>query len=246
MKLLGKKAIVTGANKSIGKAIAIAFAKEGADVVISYRTDEKGAFETVEAIRATGRQSKAMYGDFIEVKEVEHFFNQAIEFLRHVDILVNNAAGYDTTPFFDLSVDKFEHLLKVGVVAPMLFTQLAAKHMIQEKIAGKIINISAISGNRPYPNRVAHSAAKSALNMLTQSTALELAPYHIRVNAIAPGATPYDESTIYESAAMEGIPLKRAGTAKDQASAAVYLASDDSAWVTGHILIVDGGQSLSF
>jgi NAD(P)-dependent dehydrogenase (short-subunit alcohol dehydrogenase family) len=87
---------------------------------------------------------------------------------------------------------------------------------------------------------------KSALNILTQSATLELAPYGIRVNAIAPGTTPYDEATIYESSVMEGIPLKRAGTPRDQASAAVYLASDDSSWVTGHILIVDGGQSLSF
>ncbi len=219
MKLLGKKAIVTGANKSIGKAIAIAFANEGADVVISYRSDEKGAADTVKAIKGIGRLSKAIYSDFIEVKEVEHFFKQAIDFLGHIDILVNNAAGYDTSSFLDLSVEKFEYLLKAGVMAPMLLTQLVAKHMIQEKIAGKIINISSISGNRPYPNRVAHSTAKGALNMLTQSTALELASYNIRVNAIAPGATPYDESSIFESSVMEGIPLKRAGTPRDQASA---------------------------
>lgn len=245
MKLLGKKAIVTGANKSIGRAIAIAFAEEGADVVISYRSDEKGALETVKAIQDKGRLSKAIHADFIEVKAIEHFFKQAMDFLGHVDILVNNAAGYDTSSFLELSVETFEHLFKAGVMAPMLLTQLAAKQMIQGKIAGKIINISSISGNRPYPNRTAHSTAKSALNMLTQSTALELAPYNIRVNAIAPGVTPYDESTIYESAVAEGIPIKRAGTPKDQAHAAIYLASDDSAWTTGHILIVDGGQSLS-
>lgn len=246
MKLLGKKAIVTGANKSIGKAIAIAFAEEGADVVISYRSDEIGAAETTKAIRDIGRLSKAIYGDFLDAKEVEHFFKQALDFLGHVDILVNNAAGYDSSSFLDLSVEKFDSLLKVGVMAPMLLSQLAAKHMIQGKIAGKIINISSISGNRPYPNRTAHSTAKSALNMMTQSIALELASYNIRVNAIAPGATPYDESTIYESSVMAGIPLKRAGTTRDQAAAAVYLASEDSSWVTGQILTVDGGQSLSF
>jgi len=246
MKLLGKKAIVTGANKSIGKAIALAFAEEGADIVISYRSDEAGAAETVKAVKDTGRQSKSIYGDFIEVKEIEHFFQGALDFLGHVDILVNNAAGYDTSAFLDLSVEKFEYLFKAGVMAPMLLSQLVSKHMIQEKVAGKIINISAISGSRPYPNRVAHSTAKSALNMLTQSTALELAPYNIRVNAIAPGVTPYDESTIYESSIIEGIPLKRAGIPKDHANAAIYLASDDSSWVTGHILTVDGGQSLSF
>jgi NAD(P)-dependent dehydrogenase (short-subunit alcohol dehydrogenase family) len=246
MKLLGKKAIVTGANKSIGKAIAIAFAEQGADVVISYRSDGKGAEETVQAIKDIGRLSQAIYADFIDVKEAEGVFKQAVDFLGHVDILVNNAAGYDTSTLLDLSVESFEYLLKVGVMTPMLLIQLAAKHMIQENITGKIINISSISGNRPYPHRVANSTAKSALNMLTQSAALELAPYNIRVNAIAPGTTPYDESTIFESSVMEGIPLKRAGRARDHASAAIYLASDDSSWVTGHILTVDGGQSLSF
>lgn len=131
-------------------------------------------------------------------------------------------------------------------MAPTLLTQLVAKHMIKEEISGRIINVSAISGLRPYPNRVAHSTAKSALNMLTQSTALELAPYNIRVNAIVPGATPYDESIIYDNTAAKGIPLKRAGTPRDQANGAVYLASDESSWVTGHMLVVDGGQSLSF
>lgn len=246
MKLLGKKAIVTGAYKSIGKAIAIAFAEEGADVVISYRSDEEEAQETVQVIKDMGRASLAIYGDFTDIKQVEKFFKQAIDFLGNIDILVNNAAGYDTSAFLDLKVERLEYLLKVGVMAPMLLTQLAARLMIQENISGKIINISSISGTRPYPNRVANSTAKSALNMLTQSTAIELAPYHIRVNAIAPGTTPYDESTIFESSVMEGIPLKRAGKAKDHASAAIYLASDDSSWITGQVLTVDGGQSLSF
>lgn len=239
MKLLGKKAIVTGANRSIGKSIAIAYAKEGADVVISYRTDEKGALETVKEIQKLGRSCKAIHADFSHTKEVEKFFTQALNFLNHVNILVNNAAGYDTKPFHDVSVDTFEYLLKVGVVAPMHLTQLATSHMIKETISGSIINISSISGIRPYPNRVAHSTAKAALNMLTQSTALELAKYNIRVNAIAPGATPYDESHTLST----GI---RVGTPQDQAHGAVFLASDDSRWVTGQILTIDGGQSLSF
>lgn len=244
MRLLGKKAIVTGANRSIGKAIAIAFAEEGADVLISYRSDVKGASETVKAIKDAGRLGKAIQGDFSDTNNVEVFFKEALNFLGSVDILVNNAAAYDTSSFLDLNVNTLEYLLKAGVMAPMLLTQLAAKQMIQNKISGNIINISSISGHRPHPNRVAHSTAKSALNMLTKSTALELAPYGIRVNAIAPGATPYDESSIFESSVAEGIPLKRAGTPRDQSKAAIYLASDEASWVTGQILIVDGGHSL--
>ncbi len=121
-------------------------------------------------------------------------------------------------------------------------TQLTAKDMIAHKKNGAIINISSISGLRPYPNRVAHSAAKAALNMLTKSTALELAPYGIRVNAIAPGGIPYEEST--EPTAEN--PLGRYGRPDDIANAALFLAGDDSSWMTGQIMVIDGGHSLSF
>src|SRR5438128_1872139 len=119
MKLLGKKAIVTGASKSIGKAIAIAFAKEGADIVISYRSDAKGAADTAHEIQSAGRLCKALHADFVAAKDIAHFFKQAVDFLGRVDILVNNAAGYDTSSFLDLPVDTFEYLLKAGVIAPM-------------------------------------------------------------------------------------------------------------------------------
>jgi NAD(P)-dependent dehydrogenase (short-subunit alcohol dehydrogenase family) len=235
MKLLGKKAIVTGANRSIGKAIAIAFAKEGADVVISYRSDEAGAKDTISAVEQLGRLGKCIF-------VVKIFFQQAIEYLGGVDILVNNAGGYDTTAFLELEIDKFESVLKISLSAPMLLTQLAALNMIQSSIAGVIINISSISGNRPYPNRVAHSTAKAALNMLTQATALELAQHNIRVNAIAPGATPYEDDVTPNFE----IPIKRMGKPLDQATAALFLASDESSWMTGQVLTIDGGQSLSF
>lgn len=187
-----------------------------------------------------------MHADFAKAHEIERFFQQALDFLGHLDILVNNAAGYDTSPFLDLSAEQFESLVKIGVTAPLHLSQLAAKHMIREKIAGRIINVSSITGNRPYRNHTAHTTVKSVLNMLTQSMALELAPYNIRVNAIAPGNTPYDETLIYESSIIKDIPLQRAGMAKDHAHAALYLASDESSWITGQILTVDGGQSLSF
>ncbi len=244
LKLLNKKAIVTGANRSIGSAIAIAFAKQGADVVISYRSDAEGAQATVAEIQKANRLGNAIYADFSHPDNPDAFFKDALGFLGSVDILVNCAGGYDTRPFLELGVDVFELLFKVGVSAPMRLIQLAAQHMIHAKISGSIINISSISGNRPYPNRVAHSTAKAALNMLTQSTALELAQHNIRVNAIAPGATPYRDDI--DPPLLEGIPLKRAGLPEDQANAAVFLASEESSWMTGQIMTIDGGQSLSF
>lgn len=244
MRLQGKKAIITGASRSIGRAIAVAFAKQGADVLISYHFDEKGAQETVSEIQKANRFGKAIYSDFSQTEKINTFFNQALDFLDHVDILVNCAGEYDTSSFLELDIDKFELLLKVGVSAPMQLIQLSSQHMIYEKIAGSIINISSISGNRPYPNRVAYSTAKAALNMLTQSTALELAQHSIRVNAIAPGATPYNNDI--DPSLLKEIPMKRVGRPEDQANAAVFLASEASSWMTGQIMVIDGGQSLSF
>lgn len=242
MRLKGKKAIVTGANRSIGQAIAVEFARQGADVVVSYRSDEAGAIKTIEAVEKLGQKGKAIYVDFSKEESAQAFFDQSLDFLKKVDILVNNAAGYDTTEFLGLDKDVFKELLDIGVVAPMLLTQMVSAHMIDNGIDGSIINVSSISGLRPYPNRVAHSTAKAALNMLTKNTALELAKYNIRVNGIAPGATPYDLSD--QENLAKSIPLKRVGLPEDQAKAAVFLASDDSSWMTGHIMVIDGGQSL--
>jgi NAD(P)-dependent dehydrogenase (short-subunit alcohol dehydrogenase family) len=244
MKLRNKTAIVTGANRSIGRSIAHLFAQEGAAIAISYRSDEVGARRCVELIEGTGQKAVAIQADFSDVKQVPRFFEQAVAFLGEIDILVNCAAGYDTTGFLNLDVKTFDHLLQVGVVGPMALTQLVAKQMCAKKRGGSIINISSISGIAPYPNRTAHSTAKAALNMLTRVTALELAPYGIRVNAIAPGATPYDSDET--GMATDSIPLGRVGTPEDQAKAALYLASEDSSWMTGHVMVIDGGQSLSF
>jgi NAD(P)-dependent dehydrogenase (short-subunit alcohol dehydrogenase family) len=238
MKLSGKKVVVTGAAKNIGRGIALALAKEGADVIISYRVDEKEARNTVNEIKKLGGNCECLQADFSQRAGIEKFHQEAQKRLLQIDLLVNNAADYDTRSFLELDADTFDRLLKVGVSAPMLLTQLTAKHMIQHGIQGSIINITSISGNRPYPNRVAHSTAKAALNMFTQACALDLAVYGIRVNAIAPG------KIVDRETPDEEIPLNRTGTPADVAAAVIYLATH--AWVTGQILIVDGGQSLSF
>ena len=241
MKLKDKKILVTGASRSIGRAIAERFSQEGAHVLISFRSDEDGAKKVVQNLKSVSNFGEAIHADFSIRENVEHCFEEAVSILGHIDILVNNAADYDTTPFLDLEPDKFSQLLQIGVIAPMILTQLVARKMKEKKIDGSIINIASISGIKTHPCRVAHSTAKAALIMLTKSTALELAPFNIRVNALAPGSTPY-EGEIWGT---EAIPLGTEGSAKYQANGALYLASDDSIWVTGQVLAIDGGQTLT-
>lgn len=244
MRLAGKKVIVTGANRSIGKAIALLFAKEGAELVISFRSDQKGAEETINSIKKANGKASALYADFSTHEKVEQFYNECINVLGHVDVLVNNAGGYNTLSFFELTPNDFEQLLQVTLMTPFFLSQLVAKRMVEKQIKGNIINISSISGTRPTMNRVAHASGKAALNMLTQTMALELAQYGIRVNAIAPGYTPYEESSEFDPA-INDIPLGRAGLPSDQASMALFLATEESSWMTGQILTVDGGHSIA-
>lgn len=244
MRLEGKKVIVTGANRSIGKAIALLFAKEGAELVISYRSDKKGAKQVLDCIQKAGGSASSLYADFSTHQAVEQFYRECIHALGHVDILVNNAGGYNTKGFFELTPQDFEQLLQVTLMTPFFLSQLVAKGMVQKQTQGNIINISSISGTRPTINRVAHASGKAALNMLTQTMALELAQYGIRVNAIAPGYTPYENSSEFDSA-IKDIPLGRAGLPSDLASTALFLATEESSWMTGQILTVDGGHSIA-
>ncbi len=220
------------------------FAQEGAEVAISYRTDKNGAEEVVDTIQKAGGRCSAFYADFSTSEGIQRFYAECIGGLGHVDILVNNAGGYNTLGFFELSPHDFEKLLQVTVITPFFLSQLVAKDMLKKETKGNIIHVSSISGTRPSMNRIAHASGKAALNMLTQTMALELASHGIRVNAIAPGYTPYEESSGSDPA-IQDIPLGRAGLAHDQASAALFLATDESAWMTGQILTVDGGHSIA-
>ena len=234
---------MTGANRSIGKAIALLFTKEGAELVISYRSDKKGAEEIIDCIQKKNGNVRALCADFSTHEGVEQFYRECLSVLGHVDVLVNNAGGYNTLGFFELTNRDFEQLLQVTLMTPFFLSQLVAKGMVQKQIKGNIINISSISGTRPTMNRVAHASGKAALNMLTQTMALELAQYGIRVNAIAPGYTPYENSEF--DSAIKDIPLGRAGLPTDQASTALFLATEESSWMTGQVLTVDGGHSIA-
>lgn len=247
MKLQNKKAIVTGASGSIGQAIAIGLAKEGAEVVISYRSDEEGAQETLKSLH----NGHAIYADFSQPDGPENFLKEAAEKLGSIDILVNNAGIVDRSDFLSLDSHTFEEVLRINLTVPLRLMQWTAKELIKAEKGGQIINISSIGAIRTAPNRAAYTTSKAGLEMLTKSAAVELGRYGIRVNGIAPGVT--ESGMAAESAKKEPewlgkrterIALGRIGKPSDYAGAAIYLASDDSQWVTGQIIVVDGGHSL--
>jgi len=242
VRLKNKKAIITGASKNIGAAIALKFAQEGADILLHYNNDKKGVIETENKIRQLGRKVSILQCDFSSNLNISNFITKAVEFLEGIDVLVNNAGAYDTSNFRELSHNTLQLLLSVGVISPMQIMQYVTNIMIDNNILGSIINISSVSGLRPYPNRTAHATAKAALNMLTKNSAIDLGKYGIRVNAICPGSIPYEGGREYVT---KGIPLQRLGKPEDIANAAVFLASDESSWITGHLMVVDGGHSLS-
>lgn len=251
MTFKNKKAIVTGANRSMGQAIGLALAEQGADVVISYRRDEAGAEHTVKQIQQLGRRAAAFYADFSQSENVETFFESALSELGHIDYLINNAAMLSRENVFDITPEKMAMVFQVNTVAPFHLSQLCASHMREHNIQGAIVNISSIAAATTFKKGVAYAASKAALNKTTQHAALAFADAGIRVNAIAPGVI---EAGMNETTAdtlpelwqtyLEAIPLKRTGTPDDIANMALFLLSDKAKWITGKVFEIDGGHIL--
>ncbi|MGM9452827.1 SDR family NAD(P)-dependent oxidoreductase [Legionella bozemanae] len=251
MDFKGKKVIVTGANRSIGQRIAVVFAEQGADVVISYRSDAQGAEETVQAIKATGRNAKAFYADFSKMDHVATFAEQAMEYLGYVDVLVNNAGMLCRETIFELPPEKMQQVFQVNTISPLYLAQLCAKNMVENGKKGCILNISSISGIITMTKGIGYGASKAALNKWTKHAAVDLAQYGIRVNTVAPGVI---EAGMNEDTAssnpelwqyyVSNIPLQRAGTPNDIANMALFLASEKANWITGKVIAVDGGHVL--
>lgn len=251
MRLLNKKAIVTGGSQGIGKGIAVALAKAGADVLIQYNSAKDKAFAVVDEIIKTGRKSVAMQADFTKENSPELFLASAIKEFPEADIFVNCAAAYDRGPFLELTAEQFAWMQKVNVEVPFRLIQGIARHWIARKSPGSIINISSISGINPSIGSCLNSCSKAGLNMLTRSAALELAPYQIRVNGIAPGTTLTESNIPYMQndpagwqQVINNIPLKRVGQPEDYAELVILLASDAASWITGVTIPCDGGKTI--
>lgn len=247
MKLKDKVAIVTGAARGIGFAIASRFAAEGAKVVI-IDISEEGAKEAVKKIKDQGGEALGFQGDVTSKERIEEIVSQVLKELGTIGVLVNNAGIYVGKAFWEEPLEFYERSFKVNVLGTVIPSQAVVPHMIKIR-RGKIINISSKAAIVGEPGHAAYSASKGAVLSLTRAMAMELAPYHINVNAICPGPT---ETAILFSAMTKDqleelrkdIPFGRYGKPEDIAGAALYLASDDSDWCTGQAISVDGGMSI--
>lgn len=248
-KLAGKIALVTGASKGIGRAIAIEMARNGADVVVNYSRSAGDANSAVAEIESLGRRAIAAQCDVGSRSQVEHLFDVALKTFGRLDVLVNNAAYSVRKPLLDLEVSDVERTWAVSQWGVFHCSQLAARQMVKQG-GGNIIVVSSIHSFRPYPNATAYNAAKAAVNHMAATWAVELAPNKIRVNVLEPGWTDTPGERVFyteDFIAEEGkkLPLGRLATAEEVAKAAVYLASGDAAYVTGAVLRIDGGFSLT-
>jgi 3-oxoacyl-[acyl-carrier protein] reductase len=245
-RLQGKVAVVTGASKGIGAAIARSLAAEGAAVVVNYASSREGAERVVAEITGKGGKAVALHADVSKAEDVSRLFAETKKTFGPVDVLVNNAGVYDFAPIEAVTESEFHRQFGINVLGPLLTTREAVKHFGSK--GGSVINISSVVSENPLANSVVYSASKSAVDSISRALATELGPRGIRVNTIAPGAVSTEGSRrfgILESDVGKDIvartPLGRFGEPDDIAPVAVFLASDESRWVTGERLSPAGG-----
>ena len=247
-RLLNKRAVITGGSNGIGRAIVEAYLQEGADVFFTVLSDVEKANSILEAFP----ESKVHYlkVDASRLEYVDLLVARAREFLGGIDILVNNAATITRTRFLDISATEYEKVMDVNTRFPFFVTQAVARYMVKHECQGSIVNISSISAFSAISKMAHYQCSKAALNMLAKSAAYELAPYGIRVNTILPGLTAtkanrnqWEGNPSLWANRSSGIPLGRTGIPMDHAGAAVFLASDESSWITGAEIVIDGGRT---
>ena len=245
-KLAGKVAVVTGASKGIGAGIAKALAANGASVVVNYASSKTGADAVVSAISFAGGKAIAVGGDVSKAADAQGIVDAAIETYGRIDILVNNSGVYELAPIEEFTEEQFHRQFNTNVLGLLLTTKAALKHLGE---GASIVNISSVATTITPPASAVYSGTKGAVDAITGVLSRELGPRKIRVNAINPGLvitegthTAGIAGSDFETMAVSQTPLGRVGQPDDIASIAVFLASDDSAWLTGEHLAASGGM----
>jgi glucose 1-dehydrogenase len=246
-RLTDRVAVITGSDSGIGQATAIAFAKEGADVVVTYLEDEQGARETVRGVEEAGRRALLRQLDVRDEAAIESVFDDTMAEFGRVDILMNNASVDSTgKQIAELSLDEWDNAIRTNVTGPMLCCRRFINERRKAGGRGKIINITSVHDEIPRAGAAEYCASKGALQNLTRSLALELAPDRINVNNIGPGMvlTPMNQEALDDRETREqqteSIPFKRAAQPEEIAHLAVYLASDEADYVSGSTYYIDG------
>lgn len=244
MQIKNKVALITGAAHRVGKAIAIRLAGQGCHIVLNYRSSAEAAQQTQQELEALGVQVLPVQADVSDAIAVESMVDQALDYFGQVDILVNNAAVFDKTPFPEMSLADWDKVINVNLRGPFLCARAVAPTMLT-LIEGVIINITDLAGLVPIPGMLAHSIAKAGLISLTESLALELGP-NIRVNGIAPGPIipPPDYSDKMKQRIAQRTLLKRWGEADHVAQTVQFLIEND--YITGEIIRVDAGEIIGW
>jgi 3-oxoacyl-[acyl-carrier protein] reductase len=245
-ELAGKVAIVTGASKGIGAAIAKGLGVAGAAVVVNYASSREGADRVVADITSKGGRAVAVQGDVAKAADVRRLFAETQRAFGTLDVLVNNAGVYQLEPIESVAEDEFHRQFNTNVLGPILAIQEAVKHFGPK--GGSVINISSVASTSAPPNSVVYSATKGALDTVTRVLAKELGARRIRVNTIAPGGVETEGvhaaglmGSDFEKQVVAGTPLGRFGQPEDIAGVAVFLASDAAGWVTGERISASGG-----
>ena len=247
MNLEGKVALVTGGTQGIGRAIVLRLAQARADVIINYRSHPEQAEEIKTEVEATGRRGHLEQADLGDLAQIDRLIKSSLQAFGKIDILVNNAGLEKNTNFLEVTEEDYDQVLDVNLKAVFFTTQAVVKHLKQVQSPGKIINISSVHEELPFPHFTTYCASKGGLKMMMRNLAIELAPLGITVNNVAPGVieTPINKGILEDKdrldAVLKNIPLGRLGKPEDVAGLVAFLASEDADYITGTTLYVDGG-----
>ncbi len=252
MKLENKVILVTGSSQGIGAGIAVRLAQEGADIVVNYHSHPEEADDVKGKITALGRRAVSVGADLSTVDGTAKLIADGVAGLGRIDILVNNAGVEKNASFWDVTEKDFDLVLNTNLKGPFFLTQAFVKHLQERKAGGKVINISSVHEELPFPHFASYCASKGGMKMVTRDLSIELAPLGITINNVAPGAieTPINTKLLNDpaklKALLDNIPLNRLGQPSDVAGAVAFLASSDADYITGTTLVVDGGLTWNY